>query len=276
MKKWNLIVDVEKCENCYNCFVATKDEHVGNDFPGYAAPQPEHGHEWIRLNTFERGEMPMAEANFMPTMCNHCDEPACMKLAQNGAVQKRPDGIVIIDPVRSKGQRAIVDACPYGAIFWNEELEIPQAWIFDAHLLDQGWTKPRAEQVCPTGAISSAKISDEDMAERVAQENLRVLKPELGTKPRIYYKNLHLTDSLFVGGTVVDSKTDDCVEGAEIRLLKGEAEIATTRSDCFGEFRVDGLPPDDAAYRLELSQGDRVTTHECRTSGSLYLGIIRL
>ena len=40
MKKWNLIVDVEKCENCYNCFIATKDEHVGNDFPGYAAPQP--------------------------------------------------------------------------------------------------------------------------------------------------------------------------------------------------------------------------------------------
>jgi len=34
MSKWNMIVDVEKCENCANCFLVTKDEHVGNDFPG--------------------------------------------------------------------------------------------------------------------------------------------------------------------------------------------------------------------------------------------------
>jgi Fe-S-cluster-containing dehydrogenase component len=45
MNKWNMIVDVEKCENCANCVIVTKDEHVGNDFPGYAAPQPLHaGH----------------------------------------------------------------------------------------------------------------------------------------------------------------------------------------------------------------------------------------
>ena len=38
MKKWNLIVRVGRCENCQNCVIASRDEHVGNDFPGYAAP----------------------------------------------------------------------------------------------------------------------------------------------------------------------------------------------------------------------------------------------
>jgi Fe-S-cluster-containing dehydrogenase component len=28
MKKWNLIIDIEKCEDCNNCFLACKDEHV--------------------------------------------------------------------------------------------------------------------------------------------------------------------------------------------------------------------------------------------------------
>ena len=55
----------------------------------------------------------------------------------------REDGIVIIDPEKSKGQKQIVDSCPYGAISWNEGKQIPQAWPFDAHLLDEGWTRTR-------------------------------------------------------------------------------------------------------------------------------------
>ena len=38
MSKWNLIIKVGRCENCQNCVIAARDEHVGNDFPGYAAP----------------------------------------------------------------------------------------------------------------------------------------------------------------------------------------------------------------------------------------------
>ena len=40
--KWALFVDIAKCHNCRNCYVACKDEHVGNAYPGYAAPQPRH------------------------------------------------------------------------------------------------------------------------------------------------------------------------------------------------------------------------------------------
>ena len=37
MKRWYMVIDVERCENCNNCFLACKDEHCGNDWPGYAA-----------------------------------------------------------------------------------------------------------------------------------------------------------------------------------------------------------------------------------------------
>ena len=120
-EKWNLIVDVGRCDNCRNCFLATKDEHIGNDFPGYAAAQPEKEHSWVDIHRTERGQYPIVEANFMPVMCNHCDDAPCMKVAKNGAITKRDDGIVIIDPDKSKGQKEIVDACPYGAVYWNKE-----------------------------------------------------------------------------------------------------------------------------------------------------------
>jgi Fe-S-cluster-containing dehydrogenase component len=157
--KWNLIVDVEKCDNCRVCFIAVKDEHNGNDFPGYSAAQPAQGHNWLDIRRKERGSYPLVEAHFMPVMCNHCDDAPCMKAAKNGAVRKRPDGIVIIDPEKSKGQKQIVDACPYGAISWNEEKQMPQHWIFDAHLLDAGWTRP-ARAGLPHAA-SSARLKVE-------------------------------------------------------------------------------------------------------------------
>ena len=62
---------------------------------------------------------------YLPVMCQHCDDAPCIAAAKNGAVTKRPDGIVHIDPVKAKGQKAIADACPYGAVRWNEELNFP-------------------------------------------------------------------------------------------------------------------------------------------------------
>ena len=202
-KKWNLIVDVERCDNCRVCFIAVKDEYIGNDFPGYSAAQPAQGHNWLDIERKERGTYPLVDAHFMPVMCNHCDDAPCMKAARDGAITKRADGIVIIDPVKSKGQKQIVAACPYGAISWNEDKQIPQAWTFDAHLLDSGWTKTRAEQCCPTYAFRTLKLEDSEMRRMQAEEKLEVRSPELGTRPRVYYKNLHLMTHCFVGASVV-------------------------------------------------------------------------
>ncbi len=278
-KRWNMIVDVERCDNCRACFLAVKDEHVGNDFPGYAAPQPAQGHNWLEIERKERGALPIVEAHFMPVMCNHCDDAPCMKAAKDGAVKKRDDGIVIIDPVKAKGQKQIVDACPYGAISWNEERQLPQAWIFDAHLLDTGWTKTRAEQACPTGVFRSVKVDDAEMARIKADEGLEVLKPELGTKPRVYYKNRHLMTSCFVAGTVVkvENGVEDCVAGADVVLKQGGREIGRAKTDAFGEWKIDRLQAGSNGYQLEVgAQAGRFAVAFDLGAESRYLGAMQL
>jgi Fe-S-cluster-containing dehydrogenase component len=279
MNKWNMIVDVEKCENCANCVIVTKDEHVGNDFPGYAAPQPLHGHNWVDIRRNERGQHPIVEANFMPVMCNHCDNAPCIEAGPPGTVYRRPDGIVIIDPVKAKGQKQIVDSCPYGAIFWNDELDLPQKWIFDAHLLDAGWTRTRIEQACGPGALRSIKVDDTEMKRIADSEGLEVLKPDLNTRPRVYYRNLHLMQKCFVGGTVV-TKVDgreECLAEVKATLVKGGQAIGQAVSDIFGEFKIDKLDPDSGAYKLTLEAVDgKRTTRAVQLGHSQYLGVFEL
>jgi Fe-S-cluster-containing dehydrogenase component len=277
--KWNMIVDVAKCDNCRVCFLAVKDEHIGNDFPGYAAAQPPQGHNWLEIERKERGALPIVEAHFMPVMCNHCDDAPCMKAARDGAVRKRDDGIVIIDPEKSKGQRQIVDACPYGAISWNEEKQIPQAWIFDAHLLDSGWRQTRAEQACPTGVFRSVKVEDAEMARIRAEEGLEVLQPGLGTRPRVYYRNLHLMTKCFVGGSVVMdvNGVEECAAGAEVVLALDGREVGRATTDIFGEWKIDRLEPGSRGYRLEVTgPAGRFAMQFDLGAESRYLGVMRL
>ncbi len=262
MKKWNVIVDVALCTNCANCFVATKDEYCGNAEPGYFAPQPLHGHRWLDLQKVERGSHPMVEANFRPVMCNHCDDAPCLKAARDGAVRKRDDGIVIIDPERARGQRQIVEACPYGAVYWNEELQLPQAWPFDAHLLDAGWSKTRGEQACPTGALRTLKVTDAEMAATARADGLAVLRPELGTRPRVYYRNNHLFETGFLGGTVVRrvAGVEEVVIGATVTAKLGDRVVGSALTDAFGDFRIDRLSREAATVELTVADAARGTT----------------
>ena len=277
-KKWNMIVDIERCNNCRGCFLAVKDEHTGNDFPGYAAEQPAMGANWLDIERKERGAYPIVDAHFMPTMCNHCDDAPCMKVGGD-AVKKRADGIVIIDPVKAKGRKDIVESCPYGSISWNEELELPQAWIFDAHLFDAGWKETREEQQCPTDVFRSVKVSDSEMQKMVAEEGLEVLQPELGTKPRVYYKNMRFFTTCFVGGSVAGliDGVDECIDGAEVVLKKDGSEVGRVTSDIFGEFKIDKLEPSSGTYELEVSgsTGKLAKSFELGAD-SVYLGVLEL
>jgi Fe-S-cluster-containing dehydrogenase component len=278
MKKWNLVIDVEKCNGCFNCFLACKDEHVGNEFPGYAAAQPLHGHRWIDIRTVERGQVPMVDFTYLPTMCNQCDDAPCVRAGQ-GAVRKRDDGIVMIDPAKAQGRKDLVAACPYGAIWWNEERQVPQKWYFDAHLLDRGWKQPRCVQACGTGAMRSIQVEDEEMQRMVQSEELQVLHPEYGTRPRVYYKNLHHVDRCFVGGTVIASVAGvkDCVRGATAVLKKDGGRVADAETDAFGEFRIDRLEPGSGLYTLEIAApGHERHVRDVDLGKSLYLGTIEL
>jgi len=279
METWHLIIDVNECTNCNNCTLASMDEYVGNEFPGYAASMPKHGHKWINILQKERGQIPMVDMAYMPTTCNHCDDPPCQKAARDGAVTKRADGIVLIDPVKAKGQKQLVDACPYGHIWWNEELQLPQSWPFDAHLLDAGWKHTRGHQSCPIGAMRSIKVDDAEMARLTREQDLQVLHPEYGTKPRVHYRNLWRYTTCFIGGTVSTARDGivDCVEAARVRLLKDGAVIAELATDNYGDFKFDKLPEGSGIYVVDVhADGLGSATVEVSLGESINLGEIRI
>jgi Fe-S-cluster-containing dehydrogenase component len=279
MSKWNLIIDIAECTNCQLCTLSAMDEYVGNTFPGYAAPMPRHGHRWIDILQKERGQAPMIDIAYMPTLCNHCDDAPCIKAARDGAVVKREDGIVLIDPQKAVGQKQLVDACPYGHIWWNEELQLPQHWPFDAHLIDLGWQQTRGHQACPTGAMRAVKCDDAEMARMAREEGLETMRPELATRPRVYYRNLWRYTTCFIGGSVAAETGGvvDCVEGARVRLIRDGAVVAETTTDNYGDFKFDKLPEDSGAYLVEVeAPGHAGRTVEARLGASLTLGEIRL
>lgn len=279
MNKWNLIVDVARCHNCNNCVLATKDELVGNEFPGYTAPHAAHGPGVMRIRRHVRGATPMVETTYVPVMCNHCDDAPCMKRATDGSITKREDGIVMIDPVKAKGRKDLVDACPYGAIVWNEEQQLPQNWFFDAHLLDAGASAPRVAGVCPTQAIEAVKESDAAMAARAKHQDLRVLEPQLGTRPRVWYRNLARIQTCFIGGTVSRQTggVTECAAGARVELHQRQAMLMLATTDAFGDFRFDGLKPGSGEYEVRIRlAAEAVRVRALLGEESIYLGEITL
>ena len=165
-------------------------------------------------------------------------------------------------------------ACPYGAIWWNDEREIPQHWNFDAHLIDAGWTNPRPVQSCPTGALTARKLGEAALADLVRKEGYEQLHPEWGTKPRIYYKNLWRYNRGFVGGAIVRSVdgVEDCVAGADVSLGRDGDVVASTKSDAFGDFKFDGLTEDGGTYDLSVAlDGTIVFRTAVSVAASVYL-----
>lgn len=279
MTKWNLIIDVEKCEDCNNCFLACKDEHVDNEWPGYAVSQPRHGHRWMNILRKERGQYPIIDVAYLPIPCMHCDVAPCIKAGKAGAVYKRDDGIVIIDPERARGQEDIVKACPYDAIWWNEEQKVPQKCTLCAHLLDEGWKEPRCVTACPTGAISAVRTKDRNMQATVASEKLEVLHPQFNANPRVYYKNLNRFTRCFIGGSVAFEKegTIDCAEGASVLLFKGSEKMGEAVTDHFGDFKFDNLEEESGQYNVEILFKDYdKKTLEVELKTSMSLGTIYL
>ena len=274
MKKWNMIIDVARCHDCNDCFLADKDEFVANDFPPYSAAQPRHGHRWMNIRRKERGQFPLVETAYLPMPCMHCDDAPC--LTDDGAVYKRDDGLVIIDPVRARGRKEIVSSCPYSAIYWNDEEELAQKCTGCAHLLDDGWTETRCSQVCPTEAIRFVMAEDDEFERRVEEEGLQRYRDSLGTRPRVWYKNLYLWETAFVGVSIVFGDNDECGEGATVAVSRQGATAREGIADLFGEVRVDRLEPGhDYVVRVQ-ADGYEPAEVEVHVDHSVYAGVVVL
>jgi len=107
------LIDLARCCGCYNCQIACKDEHCGNDWSPYAKPQPDTGQFWLKVTEEEKGTVPKVRVVYQPRMCMHCDAAPCIASCPvEGAIYKRDDGLVIIDPLKCTGCMSCIHACP--------------------------------------------------------------------------------------------------------------------------------------------------------------------
>jgi len=282
-----IAVNARRCMACYCCFTVCKDEHCGFS-SALSAAQPMMGQKWIDVREWERGDSSRrVKTASVATLCAHCADPACMKAATDGAVYKRPDGIVIIDPVKSKGQKAIVDACPIKTVFWNEELEIPQKCTMCAELLDdpnyasylgdRSLISPRCVEACPNQALIFGDLDDPDSAisKLVASERNTQLGALGDMDSNVKYLNV---PSIFLAGTVyLPKELDEVCIGAKVTLTCKECgDTWETETNYFGDWEVEWLPRNKEIEIVIEAEGYKPVTYTAVTDADHYVGMTYL
>lgn len=293
MKKRCMVIDIEKCENCNNCFLACKDEHYGNDWQGYTLSQPLHGHRWMNILKKEHGTFPHIKVAYMPKPCFHCEDAPCVSATSDGSVYKREDGIVIIDHKKAKGNKEIQKSCPHGAIWWNSDRQVAQKCTLCAHLLDEGWKMPRCVQACPTGALTFHTVEEEELDSFITSNRLQPFvhtvtrgsssgsseslpAAEKVTHNIVLYKNIHLYNCCFIAGSVATGKgeTEECVPDAIVELYYNDTLIRQIQTDMFGDYCFDGLGENSGLYQIKITYNQKAfQTIEATLGKSCFVGV---
>jgi Fe-S-cluster-containing dehydrogenase component len=271
--RYGMVIDVDTCVGCYNCFLTCRDEYAGNDYPGYSAAQPMSGMDWMKVNEIERGQYPHVKVDHVPVTCAHCDSAACVTLDQTGAIYRRPDGIVLIDPEKARGNKGLVNLCPYRQIEWNEELQLAQKCTMCAHLLDKGDPEPRCVESCPSGALVFGDLDDpSSKVAALVASGTEIMHPEYAMGEKVTYRGL---PKKFVAGTVVYGDVDEVATAVDV-VLAGEGGTVTMKTNGFGDFEFEGLA-DAATYTVTVEvPGYAPATLTASTRKDIYLGEIVL
>ncbi len=136
------------------------------------------------------GTYPNSYFFYLPRICNHCTNPACVAACPRKAIEKREeDGIVLINEDRCRGYRFCMEACPYKKIYFNHSKGVSQKCIFCYPRIEQGVANACARQ-CPGRVRFVGYRDDENGPIYKLVEKWKVavpLHPEYGTDPNVFY-----------------------------------------------------------------------------------------
>jgi tetrathionate reductase subunit B len=192
-KRYAMLIDVRRCIGCHSCSVACK---VENEVP------PGVFASWVKV--VEKGTYPNVGVSFLPSLCNNCEHPICLTNCPVRATWQREDGIVVVDPHRCIGCKYCMASCPYDVRLINPLKRIVQKCSFCAHRVDAG-LEPACVETCLGRARIFGDILDprSEIHQIMARNSMQVLKPEMGTRPQVYYINADLDamDPMKSGGS---------------------------------------------------------------------------
>jgi Fe-S-cluster-containing dehydrogenase component len=215
--RWVYLVDTTKCVGCGMCvkacktendvpydanvsrtwverYVITKDGTFNADSPkaardGFTTQDIDEGHHGKKA--IKPGDI--AKAFFVPKLCNHCENPACVQVCPVGATYQTKEGVVLVDRTWCIGCGYCIMACPYGVRFFHPVYHTAEKCTFCIHRLNAGM-KPACVEACPFGArrIGNRLDPNDPVTKYITEENVSVLKEEYGTKPQVYYIGLSM------------------------------------------------------------------------------------
>ena len=221
-RKWQMIVDVDRCTGCQACVIACQAE---NNIPINSESHFQQGRafEWIRIERYWEGEFPDVKARFLPVLCQHCNNAPCEPVCPVFATYHNVQGLNVQIYNRCVGTRFCQNNCPYHVRFfnwwepvWPESLRnqlnpdvtvrsrgIMEKCTFcvqrirrgeldarrDGRDLADGDIQPACSQACPTNALLFGDIEDPNSRVHEFAENMRhfILREPLGTEPNVIY-----------------------------------------------------------------------------------------
>lgn len=175
--RWAMLVDLRRCIGCHTCSVACKSENL---------VPPGGFRTWVKI--IEKGGFPNVSRSFLPSMCNNCGDPICVRNCPTEATFQREDGIVMQDPHRCIGCKYCMASCPYDVRYADPLKHIVQKCTWCHHRVDVG-LDPACVNACPTNAIVFGDIHDTEskISKLLSSNAVQVLKPEKDTKPHVFY-----------------------------------------------------------------------------------------
>ena len=175
--RYGMVVDLRRCTGCQACSVACKAEM---DVPLGVF------RTWVKQ--IEKGEYPFVSVSFLPSLCNQCEQPICLRNCPTRATYQLENGIVVVDPHRCIGCKYCIASCPYSVRYLNPLKKIVEKCEFCRHRLEDG-LEPACVNTCPTGALVFGDLRDPDSnVSKVLKRNpVQVLKPDRATFPQVYY-----------------------------------------------------------------------------------------
>ncbi len=110
------------------------EEILGGEFEKRAKDQNFDNMQKAMYGQFENTFM-----MYLPRLCEHCLNPACVATCPSGAIYKREeDGIVLIDQDKCRGWRMCITGCPYKKIYFNWKSGKSEKCIFCYPRIESG------------------------------------------------------------------------------------------------------------------------------------------